>query len=138
MTDWWHWASTLTLLILTCSRMTLSKASFSDILGNDYWDHSDTFGNKFDFYTFGFYTFQKWHFWKYIGRCPRPFTQNLGFGIFEMFYNFRGSNCFPGSAVTEYKLAQFIRSAKVSESNAFAYFSILKLAYAMLKKALLQ
>ena len=32
--------------------------SFSDIVGNDYWDHSDTFGEKFDFYTFGFYTFK--------------------------------------------------------------------------------
>ena len=30
-------------------------------------------------------------------------------------------------------IAQFIRSAKVSISNAFAYISILKLAYAMLK-----
>ena len=30
-------------------------------------------------------------------------------------------------------LAQFIRSAKVSKSNTFAYFSILKLAYATLK-----
>ena len=29
-------------------------------------------------------------------------------------------------------IAWFIRSAKVSISNAFAYFSILKLAYAML------
>ena len=46
------WASTLTLLILTLLRITLSKGSFSDILGNDYWDHSDTFGENFDFYTF--------------------------------------------------------------------------------------
>ena len=30
-------------------------------------------------------------------------------------------------------IAQFIRSAKVNISNAFAYFSILKLAYARLK-----
>ena len=29
-------------------------------------------------------------------------------------------------------IAQFIRSAKVRISNTFAYFSILKLAYAML------
>ena len=29
--------------------------------------------------------------------------------------------------------ARFIRSAKVSESNAFAYFSKLELSYAMLK-----
>ena len=31
--------------------------------------------------------------------------------------------------------AQFIRSAKVSIRKSFAYFSILKLAYATLKKA---
>ena len=34
----------LALLILTISRMTLSKVSFSDILGNDSRDHFDTFG----------------------------------------------------------------------------------------------
>ena len=28
---------------LALSRMTLSKVSFSDILGNDIWDHFDTF-----------------------------------------------------------------------------------------------
>ena len=33
---------------------------------------------------------------------------------------------------------QFIKSAKVSLSNAFVYFSILKLAKAMLKKALIK
>ena len=32
--------------------MTLSKVSFSDILGNDNWDHFDTFGGNFDFHTF--------------------------------------------------------------------------------------
>ena len=37
-----QWASTLALLILTLSRMALSKVSFSDILGNDFWDHHDT------------------------------------------------------------------------------------------------
>ena len=47
----WQWASTFVLLILT-----LSKVSFSDILGNDYWDHSDTFEKKTYFYTFGIYT----------------------------------------------------------------------------------
>ena len=38
--------------------MTLSKVSFSDILGNDWWDHFVTFRENFDFYTFGFYTFK--------------------------------------------------------------------------------
>ena len=32
--------------------MTLSKVSFSDILGNDNWDRFDTFGVNFDFDTF--------------------------------------------------------------------------------------
>ena len=32
-----------------------------------------------------------------------------------------------------YAIAWFIRNANVSISNAFAYFSILKLVYAMLK-----
>ena len=54
----WQWTSTLTLLILTLSRMTLSKVSFSDILGNDYWYHFDTCEENFDFYNFGFYTFK--------------------------------------------------------------------------------
>ena len=48
----WACLSTLTLLILTLSRMTLSKVSFSEILRNDYLDHFDTFGEKFDFDTF--------------------------------------------------------------------------------------
>ena len=43
------WTSTPTLLILTLSRMTLSKVSFSDILGNEYWELGS-------FCTFGFYT----------------------------------------------------------------------------------
>ena len=43
-------ASTLALLILTLSRMTLSKVSFSDILGNDYWDNSDTFDENFELF----------------------------------------------------------------------------------------
>ena len=34
------------VMILTLSRMTLSKVSFTDILRNDYWDHFDTFGKK--------------------------------------------------------------------------------------------
>ena len=42
----------MTLSILTLSRMALSKVSFSDILGNDDWDHFDTFGGNFDFDTF--------------------------------------------------------------------------------------
>ena len=33
-----------------------SKLSFSDILGNDFWDHSNNFG--VDFYTFGIYSFK--------------------------------------------------------------------------------
>ena len=41
--------STLILSILTISRMTLSKGSFSDILRNDYLDHFDTLGENFDF-----------------------------------------------------------------------------------------
>ena len=52
------WASTPTLLILTLSRMTLSKVSFSDILRNDYLDHLDTFGEIFDFDTFKNDTFE--------------------------------------------------------------------------------
>ena len=48
----------LALLILTISRMTLSKVSFSDILRNDYWDHFDTFGENFDFDTFKNDTFE--------------------------------------------------------------------------------
>ena len=36
------------------------------------------------------------------------------------------------------KLAQFIRSAQVGISNTFANFSILKLAYAILKYVLLK
>ena len=50
--------STLTLSILTRSRMTLSKASFSDILRNDYLVHFDTFGENFDFDTFKNDTFK--------------------------------------------------------------------------------
>ena len=49
-----QWASTSTLLILTLSRMTLSKVSFSDILRNDF----DTFGKKIDFDTFNNDTFE--------------------------------------------------------------------------------
>ncbi len=45
--------SALTLLILT-----LSKASFSDNLKNDYLDHFDTFGENFDFDTFECDTFE--------------------------------------------------------------------------------
>ena len=33
------------ILILTLSRMTLSKVSFLDILRKDYFDHFDTFKN---------------------------------------------------------------------------------------------
>ena len=46
------------ILILTLSRMTLSKVSFSDILRNDYLDHFDTFGENFDFDTFKNDTFE--------------------------------------------------------------------------------
>ena len=53
-----QWASTLALLILTLSRMALSKVSFSDILRNDYLDHFDTFGENFDFDTFKNDTFE--------------------------------------------------------------------------------
>ena len=45
--------STLTLLILTHS-----KVSFSDILRNDYLDYFDTFGENFDFDTFKNDTFK--------------------------------------------------------------------------------
>ena len=45
-------------LILTLSRMTLSKVSISDILRNDYFDHFDTFGENFDFDTFKNGTFK--------------------------------------------------------------------------------
>ena len=38
--------------------MTLSKVSFSDLLGNDFLDHSDNFEQTFDFYTFDLYTFK--------------------------------------------------------------------------------
>ena len=54
----WQCASSPTLLILTLSRMTLSKVSFSHILRNDYWDHFDTFGENFDFDTFKNDTFE--------------------------------------------------------------------------------
>ena len=56
----WQWASTHTLLILTLSRMPLSKVSFSDILPNmiTYLDHFDTFGENFDFDTFKNDTFE--------------------------------------------------------------------------------
>ena len=37
------------------------------------------------------------------------------------------------NAILVLAIALFIRCAKVSKSNAFAYFSILKLAYAALK-----
>ena len=40
------------ILILTLSRMTLSKVSFSYFLRNDYLDHFDNFGENFDFGTF--------------------------------------------------------------------------------------
>ena len=50
--------STVALLILTLSRMTLLKVSFANIFGNDYRNHSDTFGENFDIYPFGFYTFK--------------------------------------------------------------------------------
>ena len=40
------------LSTLTLSILTLLKVSFSDILSNDYLDHFDTFGKKFDFDTF--------------------------------------------------------------------------------------
>ena len=43
---------------LTLSRMTLSKASFSDIIRNDYLDHFDTFGENFDFDIFKNDTFE--------------------------------------------------------------------------------
>ena len=49
----WQWALTHTL-----SRITLSKVSFSDLLGNDFLDHPDTFEQIFDFYTFDIYTFK--------------------------------------------------------------------------------
>ena len=49
----WGCLSTLTLLILT-----LSKVSFSDILRNDCLDHFDTFGENFDFDTFKNDTFK--------------------------------------------------------------------------------
>ena len=52
------WASTATLSILTVSRMTLSKVSFSYILRNDYLDHFDIFGENFDFDTFKNDTFE--------------------------------------------------------------------------------
>ena len=54
----WSSLSTMTLLILTLSRMTLSKASFSDIHRNDYLDHFDTFFENFDFDTFKNDTFE--------------------------------------------------------------------------------
>ena len=38
--------------------MKLAKVSFSDILINAYWDHLDTFGEKFDFDTFKNDTFE--------------------------------------------------------------------------------
>ena len=38
--------------------MTLSIVSFSYILADDYWDHSDTFGENFDFHTIGFYAYK--------------------------------------------------------------------------------
>ena len=44
--------------MLTLSRMILSKVSFSDILGNDHWDHSNTFGENFDSDTFKNDTFE--------------------------------------------------------------------------------
>ena len=49
----WGSLSTLTLLILT-----LSKVSFSDILRNNYLDHFDTFGENYDFDTFENDTFE--------------------------------------------------------------------------------
>ena len=38
--------------------MTLSKKSFSKIIGNDYLDHSDTDGENFNFDTFKNDTFE--------------------------------------------------------------------------------
>ena len=43
---------------MTLSILTLSKVSFSDILGNDNWDYFDTFGGNFDFDTFKNDTFE--------------------------------------------------------------------------------
>ena len=43
---------------MTLSILTLSKVSFSDILGNDNLDHFDTFGGNFDFDTFKNDTFE--------------------------------------------------------------------------------
>ena len=56
--QYWGCLSILTLSILTFSRMTLLKVSFSNILRYDYLDHFDTFGENFDFYTFKNDTFK--------------------------------------------------------------------------------
>ena len=39
---------------LSLSRMTFSKVSFSDILGNEYWDHSSLLEVIFSFTLLGF------------------------------------------------------------------------------------
>ena len=44
--------------IFTLSRITLSKVLFSDLQGNHFLDHPDTFDQIFDFYSFDFYTFK--------------------------------------------------------------------------------
>ena len=43
---------------MTLSRITLSKVSFSDLLENEFLDHSDTFEQIFDFYTFKNHTYE--------------------------------------------------------------------------------
>ena len=67
---------------------------------------------------------------KKIKKLPRLGTSYVLLGFFSIFFSSKGKAVL---YILHSIIAVFIRIAKVSISNAFAYFSIIKLAPATLK-----